>query len=395
MTDPLYNSVYEETRGLEVQRRRLMDAQEMLSGGATLPPELVGAVNAARGAASSGGDWMAAISGADGKPVGDAALVTAYVGYLNKQIEGNVSRLYSIDPNLANLQYPDQRGNNLDMLKKMGAMGLGGIGGGGGVAALPSYSFMIGKHGEVIRTSSAGAWEIIGTHPELADKQTTTQVDKTTGRGWAITLDADGKEVGRTDLGIVDFPEIDPERKFRLDLLTQAANVEQSMAGIEVQQRGQLIKAIGDDYARQVELGNMQYTESRLNLDRISTAVSARRDERAQMLQYAVTQASLRTDPTTGQQVTVLPFAKQLGNILSATTGQQFGESDFTLGVGYINPDQTANDILNGSKFESPISNLAAQLSSARAATTAILGKPLGNQAASEQVVKMATGAAA
>lgn len=107
------------------------------------------------------------------------------------------------------------------------------------------------------------------------------------------------------------------------------------------------------------------------------------------MMRFAVTRSSLRTNAA-GETVTQLPFSSQLASILGAVTGKTFSETDFQLGVGAMNPDQTAQDVLGSSQFQSPIPALAGALSSSRQMIESILGKPMGNMAASEQITQMA-----
>lgn len=380
-----FEGILQETQTWERQRDVLLVAQSNIQHGQPLSNYQRTAVTGARKGISATDAAMASLlGGADDGDLagGDSLAITAYLGYIDKQISNNVGRMYSISPETAYEIYPDYLGENADQVKKTQAL-LGG--GGGGDSYHPpvqAYNFSIGPGGDIVRTNSVtGAVELTGMKVPQGSQVITNTRD---GHAYAINID----NGDRVDLGVVAFPDIDPEKKFRFDVLATAANLEQSMAGIELQKRGQVLKAIGDDFANQVALGRMVYDEAQLNLDRVDRAFTQRREERAQLLKYAVAKSSLRM--RNGQEMTALPFGNQIAGILSAATGRQFTADQFELPTTYISPEQAAADVINSSGFTSPIPGLSASLGDARERMDAILGAPLGSQAATEQIMKMA-----
>ena len=372
-------------RTLEGQKGYLQTAQDAAVFGGELSNEQAAALRAASAGNPSLTDVVLAAQGkAAGGGTYNQAAVNAFITNIDKQIETAKDELYAIDAQGAYGLYPDigKMKSAVELATKMG----------GGAGSAPTYSFQIGQRGEVIRMSSAGSFEIIGTRPELANKTTQVINDTTSGHAYALVLDVDGNVTARTDLGKVGYAEIDPERKFRMDVLTSAASIEQSMAGIELQRRGQVVNAIGEDFARQVQIGTLTLNEAQLNLNRIDTALTQRRAERQQILQYGVTEASLRTNAA-GERVTQLPFSSQLASILSATTGRPFSEGDFQLGVAAVNPEQAASDVMTGSSFTSAIPGLTQQAASTSSLINAIVNAPLAATPASAAVQKAATAA--
>lgn len=389
MGDP-FRQLYGETSRLEGQKSDLLSAQQRIQTGMPLRsgqtdsweasvPNEIAAVAGARSASGGGISIPGVIEGGD--PKGDAAAVTAYIGYLDEQISNNVARLYSMDSELAYEYYPDYLGENADEIKKMRAL----LGGGGGDSYHPpvqAYGFQVGPGGDVIRTNSVtGAVEMTGMKVPQGSQVVTNTRD---GHAYAVNIDTGDRQ----DLGVVAFPDIDPERKFRFDVLSTAASLEQQMAGIELQKRGMAMKVIADDFSNQVALGNMVYTEANLNLNRIDSALTQRREERAQLLKYAVKKSSLRMRD--GQEVTLLPFGNQLAQMLSEVTGKSFTEKDFELSTTYINPEGAASDVMNASSFNSPIPGLQQSAQQARASMDAVLGAPYGGQQATQQLTQMA-----
>jgi hypothetical protein len=122
----------------------------------------------------------------------------------------------------------------------------------------------------------------------------------------------------------------------------------------------------------------MTYEEARLNLDRIDTAFTQRRQEREQVLQYAVRKSSLND-----RGETLLPFAGPLAAILSQSTGQNITEESFRLPTTSADPEGAFNQILQFSGYQSPLPQLSQQMSGTRSAIESIVGGPLGAQAAS------------
>lgn len=305
-------------------------------------------------------------------------------------LQTDYDRLWSIDPVASSQLFPQ----STDSTRIKLAREVFGVGGVGGSAAAPTYSIQIGPHGEILRMGSNGSFEQIGSRPDLAAKQVHIQTNAMTGEAWALTMDSDGNVTSRSSLGKVAYPEIDPEKKFRWDVLSAAAQTEQAMAGIEIQRRGQVVTALGQDYANQTMLGTMEINEAQLNLQRIDAAFNQQRADREQMLKYAVTESSLRQLPN-GQTVTQLPFSDQLSAILSAATGRTFSPSDFQLGVTAVNPDQTARDVIASSSYTDPIPGLTAGLQSTRQAIDKVLAAPVTKGTATQQVLDQAKAAAA
>lgn len=255
----------------------------------------------------------------------------------------------------------------------------------------PPTTFDLFPHAMADSSRLKFARSLMGVGGDGAAPQNTVQVvkDETTGKSYVYTFGPNGNLLNKQDLGTFDFAKIDPERKFRQDVLASAATVEANLASLDLQQRGMIIKALGDDLATQVLVGNMQYTEANLDLSRASTAFDQRRKEREQMLKFVVAKSSVRTLPS-GEQVTALPGGAQLAGILSNVTGMRFDPSVFDLPVTYSSPDQTGQDVMNASAFTSPIPGIAASMSQSRSMIENILGKPLGSAAASQQLLAAA-----
>lgn len=305
----------------------------------------------------------------------------AQVRYLEDDNESLIDRMYTAAPDVAATYFPEY----FDADRAKDIRSLYGTGG-----SAPSYQFQVGDGGEVYRISSSGSFEYLKTIPELAQKSTQIVNDARTGHSYALTLDSAGNVTGRTDLGQFSYAEVDPERKFRLDLLNSAAAAEASLAGIELERRGQVVNVIAQDIANMFDLGRMTYEESTLNLNRINSALEQRRAERQQLFAYGVREASIRRDAS-GREVTVLPFARQTAGILGQATGQQFTEDDFTLDVTRINPEQAGQDVINSSAFTSPIPGLMAAIESARNAMQATVNQPLADMAVTNTLIAEAT----
>jgi hypothetical protein len=370
MPDPRYNAIHQKTVSNKQQRDRLTEAQLVMLEGRSLTAEQAKAVAAAKSVVAG-----LSLLGPTSPQADTAAAIMAYVNYLDSQIENFVKQLYSLDEEQAYNDYPEYLSENASSITAQRKLF-----GGSDRAPVQAYSFTIGPGGNVIRTNSiTGAVEILDTKVPQGSQIVTNQRD---GHAYAINKDTGD----RVDLGVVAFPEIDPEQRFRLDVLSQAAQVESNLAGIDLQQRSLMIKALGDDNANMVTLGRMRYEESALNLNRLNSAFDQRRAEREQVLRYGVAQSSLRAGGTMSQ----LPLSPQLANMLSGLTGQQFSEADFQLPVSYVSPDQAANDVLAGTAYDSPIAGLSAAFSQSRQMIENILGKPLGSRAASEQLMAAA-----
>lgn len=336
---------------------------------------------------STGSSFLAKLYGSAGSENSPTAVISAQRLLKDSLEEENatlITRMASIDPDLTAQSYPDRAADiavwQADLGKSLRDAAPAG----------PSYQFQVGPGGEVYRISSAGSFEYMKTIPELAEKSTQVITDDRTGESIALVFDSQGNVVSRTSLGEFSYAKIDPEREFQRDLLMNAATIEQSFAGIELQRRGQIVDAISNDFAAQIELGRMTFTDAQLRLDQINSALDQRRAEREVVLKYGVTRASLRTNAL-GETVTRLRFAEQTASILSQALGQDFRPEDFELGVTAVSPDQAGRDVLASSAYTNPVPGLVAGLEATRGAISDIFAEPLGDFAVSNQVTKMAT----
>lgn len=378
-----------ELTQLQAQKAHLMDE---------LPVQQQAAIAAANKALASGESTglkltpdgkvdIAALLGLNGGGAsGGVGTIQTAITFLDKQIHDKEDELYSISPPLAMQGIPGAFSRNADAIKKQQEL----LGGNAKQVAPLQYTFQIGPKGQIIRTGNNGEWSIVKTDPELADKKVQIQTDKATGEGWAITLDADGNVTNRKSLGIIDYPAVDPTKEYQFKVMTQAASAEQAMAGINLQQRGQVLAAIASDFEHQVSIGQMTYTEANTNLARIDSAFTQRRLDREQALKYAVTALSIHRDAQ-GNEVTRLPFAEQLSGILSSATGRGFTPDQFDLSVTHVNPEATGQAVLDASAYTSPIPGLVAGAQAARAATNAVVGAPAGDLSVTRQLAAMAT----
>jgi hypothetical protein len=175
----------------------------------------------------------------------------------------------------------------------------------------------------------------------------------------------------------------------RQQVALQAAGVAAQFGGLELQRRGQIVDALAQDMAFQIEIGRMSTEEAMANLNRIDTALNQRRAEREVLLQFAVREASVRRDAT-GQEVTTLPGAAQLAAILGQSTGQQFTEDFGTLATTRVDPEGVGAQVLEESAFDSQIPALREGLQQTREGINAILGAPVGTKAVSDAVTQQA-----
>ena len=187
-----------------------------------------------------------------------------------------------------------------------------------------------------------------------------------------------------------EVQEAQKNRQVQLaQLELQKAGVQAQFAGLELQRRGQVVQAISEDFAHQIELGRMTYMEAQQRLDTVDKAMTQRRLEREQLLKYAVSSASIHMTAA-GEEVTRLPFAEQLVEILSQSTGQKFNVSSFELPVQRINPEAAGQAALNAGAVASPIPALQQGLAAAREAINANLGAPVGTPLANEAAIQNA-----
>ena len=194
---------------------------------------------------------------------------------------------------------------------------------------------------------------------------------------------------------------LDDDLKFRIDdaraaglrderrIELQALGVQAQFAGLELTRRGQMVDALGQDFAFQISIGRMSYEEAAVRMETVDRALTQRREEREQLLQFAVRESSLRT--VNGETVTRLPGAEQLAAILSQSTGQTFNVEDFDLPVGRIDPQQAGQDVIDAGAFESPIPGLLQGLQSTREAMAALLNAPVATSMVSDGATRMVT----
>lgn len=330
--------------------------------------------------------------GSDEAAAPSASQVRLAIGDIRDRNEEVLSDLVRFPggADLALSRWPSQYGNIVEVADKFQRVtGGGGGGGGGGAAYMPSYSFDVAPNGDVYRMGSDGTFQLVDNFPAFAQRNVQVVTDTRTGEAFAIATDNEGNLVGRESLGQYAFPEIDPERVFRRDNLFRAAELEVALGGLELQRRGMMIDAIGNDMAMQIQLGRMTYDEVNLRLNTISEALNQRRAERQDILRFGVTRESLRTLPS-GETVTRLPFAEQTAALLGQATGQEFSATDFELGVTYVNPEQAATDVQNAGQFTSPIPGLTNSLAGARQAISRMFSEPVGDMAVTEQALRAA-----
>ncbi len=218
--------------------------------------------------------------------------------------------------------------------------------------------------GTVIRTDQiSGEVTVVGSFPKPVagpppqimqrDNGDLVSIDTLTGRATLLQ-----KGFG--------FAQIDPERTFALE----AQRTDVAFKGLELQARGLQVQALGQDFANRIALGRMEYEEAQLNLNRINSAFEVRRQERDVALKFAIASTSIRTLPD-GTRV----FRSPLAEATARTLGLPEGSLD--LPVGVVNPEASAQALLDATQFDSPIPDLQAQADATAAATQALLAAPL------------------
>ncbi len=162
------------------------------------------------------------------------------------------------------------------------------------------------------------------------------------------------------------FSQIDPERLFALE----AQQTDVAFMGLELTARGQEIQALGQDMANRILLGRMEIEEATFRLNRVNSAFDVRRLERDVALKFAITQTSIRTLPS-GERVFRSPLAEATARVLGLP------ENALDLPVGVVNPEASAQALLDATQLDSPIPDLEAQADATAAATQALLAAPL------------------
>lgn len=341
-----------------------------------------------RGAVTSMAEALGLVDPGSKAPVPIPAVMqalNAQIKFEQEQIDSSADQLFTINPNLAATQKP-----GLANKKRLEAAGVD--------LSAPSKNqvaqVLQGPDGSISVVMNDGTVTDKGKFPQFAKGTAYTfQTDRS---GALVAINPNDPK----DRVVVDknfgFAEIDPA-VLRTDSIDQHKDnigiaqqqVAASFAGVEVQRRGIMVSALGQDMANQVAIGRMTYDEAQLNLDRIDKAFTQRRLERDQMLQYAVSRTSLRVN-SAGEQVTALPGGAQLAAILSQSTGQHFDPSIADLPTMTIDPQRTAQQLIDASRYDSPIPGLRSSLDATRQAVGAIVGAPLATKITADA----ATGAA-
>lgn len=386
MGDP-YQSQYDQVAGLISEESALKslrsDINRFIMGEETEPSAI--ARLAERAAASGVAGWGGGGGGSDKSQAAiSLSILDDQLKGLTKEIDTAITGAYNVSPQRAVVDFPWAFDPKQRALAATGGIAPAAA------AAPPSLQFIQGPGGALFSANPrTGTVTKVGDFPELREKQVVT--DNRTGMVYAL----DPYSGERIELGQYGYAEVDPKVKFSEDirqfnetLAIQKRQVEAQFIQLELSRRGQMVEALSQDMAHQIELGRLTYTEASLNLDRVDRALTQRRAERQDLLQYGVTRASLSQNAL-GETVTTLPGAAQLAAILGGATGQMFGSDFGKLGVGAINPQQAGQDVLNGSAYQSPIPGLVASLGSTREQIGAILGAPLAGPAVAAGAAEM------
>lgn len=352
-----YEQVARYISGYLADQQYLADIQERLQPGSDDPLT----PSAARALLVESGHMTAEpMLDLNGRPMSPQDLLYDRQRENANRLESLYEEAYAIDPNYADADF----GWRISDKKRIELSGLDAQ---RGFAPSP-YQFQLQDNGDLlIFNPNTGKMENGGNYPNAIGK--TVAQDR---NGNLISYDPYTRqsEVLVPDFG---FPDLDPRVKFATETLMSAAQIEADWAGVELAARGQELEALAQDSANMILTGQMVYEESRLNLDRFDRALTQRREERQQVIDYGVTRESLRTLPS-GEVVTTLPFARQTSEILNRfIPGGGLTERDFELGISVINPEQAGNDVLRGSAYDSPLPGIIAGLQSNKAKTDAIL----------------------
>jgi hypothetical protein len=236
----------------------------------------------------------------------------------------------------------------------------------------------------------------LGTFAELADRPNLQIINDRQGNLIAV----DPGDPTAAPVVLIEgfgFPEIDPEvlradtlAQFEQTIAVRRQEVANQFVGLELQRRGQMIEALGQDMANQVAIEMLPYEEARINLERMSVALDKRREEREVALAFAVKRTSLVERD--GETLTRLPFAEQLQAALEGVTGADVDPRDFELPTDEVNPNEVARKVLEASTFTSPVPRLRSALDTTRQLIQGITGAPIGTsivaRSASDQIVE-------
>lgn len=167
------------------------------------------------------------------------------------------------------------------------------------------------------------------------------------------------------------FQRQQAQREFEFGVDTALA-----LQGLNLQSKSLEIQALANALSAEIDIGRMTFDEARLNLDRVSEAMNQRREDQLLLVESAVKQSSLRTDPVTGELVSQLPFSQQLATAFSQAFGQTFSEDQFSIAAGVVNPQQAGQDVIESTAFVSPIPGLTESLISTTNAIQGTLAAP-------------------
>jgi hypothetical protein len=302
--------------------------------------------------------------------------LTSQANSLQTAIDKNLDRMTGLNPQGTFELFPDAAADSGRI--KLGREILGIQGGGSGQSYAPAAQQIVtAPNGSLYSYNpNNGAITKVGDFPDFHP----TQVVKDERTGDAFAVDQVTGE--RKNLGNYGFAAIDPKVQFTetqrvndATLAVQRMNVDANFKGVELQRRGQQVAALGEDWSRQIQLGQLTLQEVQTNLNRISTAFEVEQKQREQQLQYAVKRSSL--SEVNGETVTTLPFADQIAGILSASTGQDYSRSDFQLATTVVDPQAAGQKVLDATNFESSIPSLKAGAASTTAAQQAIVNAAL------------------
>ncbi len=217
--------------------------------------------------------------------------------------------------------------------------------------------------GTVVRSDKRGELpsEVVFQGAQVGPADTIMQRDN----GDLVAISPDGSRI-RTLIEGFGFSQIDPERTFALE----AQRTDIAFRGLELQARGLQVQALGQDFANRIALGRMEFEEAQLNLNRINSAFEVRRQERDVALKFAIASTSVRTLPD-GTRVFRSPLAEATAQALGLPPGS------LDLPVGVVNPEASAQALLNATQLDSPIPDLEAQAAATATSTQALLDAPL------------------
>ncbi len=225
----------------------------------------------------------------------------------------------------------------------------------------PRFTPTVLANGDVWMFGDDGSTFVARNIPGAANKN--IELDPRTGDLVSFNNDGTDFEVLVPNFG---FAQIDPQRVFALE----AQQTDIAFRGLELTARGQQLAALGQDMATQMMLGRMELEEATFQLNRINSAFDVRRQEREVALKFAIASTSIRTLPD-GTRV----FRSPLAEATARTLGLPVGALD--LPVGTVNPEASAQALLDATQLDSPIPDLEAQAAATATATQALLDAPL------------------